>query len=118
MNKSLHKHIKDSATLLKVADEMDCALCMHGAVNKTGAATVTLVRGDMVIVVKGVPVDLCDNCGEEYVRPETAAELEALTDEAELDSVEFMQRKYMPAEPPPAQDAPQPQSQSAVEASA
>lgn len=115
MNKSLHKHIKDSATLLKVADEMDCALCMHGAVNKTGAATVTLVRGDMVIVVKGVPVDLCDNCGEEYVRPETAAELEALTDEAELDSVEFMQRKYMPAEQPPAQDA-QPQSQDAVEA--
>ena len=107
----MHKHISDSLSLLKVADEMDCALCMHGEVNKTGAAaTVTLVRGDMVIVVKGVPVDLCDNCGEEYVRPETAAELEALTDEAEQDGVEFMQRKYMPAEPPPAQDAP-PQSQ-------
>ena len=117
MNKSLHKHIRDSATLLKVADEMDCALCMHGAVNKTGAAaTVTLVRGDMVIVVKAVPVDLCDNCGEEYVRPETAAELEALTDEAEQDGVEFMQRKYMSAEPP-AQDAPS-QSQSASEARA
>lgn len=115
MNKSLHKHIKDSSTLLKVAEQMNCALCMHGEVNKTGgAATVTLVRGDMVIVVKGVPVDLCDNCGEEYVRPETAAELEALTDEADLDSVEFMQRKYMPIEPP-AQTA-QPQSQSVVEA--
>lgn len=115
MNRSLHKHIKDSATLLKVADEMPCALCMHGAVNKTGAAaTVTLVRGDMVIVVKGVPVDLCDNCGEEYVRPQTAAELEALTDEAEQNCVEFMQRKYIPAEPP-AQDAP-PQSQPASEA--
>lgn len=110
MNKSLHKHISDSSTLLKVADKMDCALCMHGAVNKIGAAaTVTLVRGDMVIVVKNVPVDLCDNCGEEYVRPETAAELEALTDEAEQDGVEFMQRKYMPAEQP-AQYAP-PQSQ-------
>lgn len=112
----MHKHIRDSATLLKVADEMPCVLCMHGVVGKTGgAATVTLVRGDMVIVVKGVPVDLCDNCGEEYVRPKTAAELEALTDEAEQDCVEFMQIKYMPAEPPPAQDAP-PQSQSADEA--
>ena len=66
-------------------------------------------RNGMVVVVKNVPVDLCDNCGEEYVRPETAAELEALTDEAEQDGVEFMQRKYMPAQDAPKQ--PQPTSE-------
>lgn len=43
-----------------------CVICRHGS-TRPGDATVTLQRGETVVVVKGVPADICENCGEYYL---------------------------------------------------
>ena len=45
---------------------MKCALCGHGNTH-SGDVTVTLQRGETVIIVKLVPAEVCDNCGEYYL---------------------------------------------------
>ena len=49
-----------------------CAICRHGH-TYDGTATVTLERGGLTLVVKGVPARTCDNSGEEYVDEQTTA---------------------------------------------
>lgn len=45
---------------------MRCVLCKHGD-TRPGTATVVLQRGETTVVVKDVPADICENCGEYYV---------------------------------------------------
>ena len=45
---------------------MKCVICKHGE-TRPGKTTVTLERGGATLVVKGVPAQVCDNCGEAYV---------------------------------------------------
>ncbi|MBF0633366.1 MAG: type II toxin-antitoxin system MqsA family antitoxin [Nitrospinae bacterium] len=45
---------------------MKCALCHHGQTN-SGNTTVTLQRGETTIILKDVPAEVCDNCGEYYL---------------------------------------------------
>lgn len=45
---------------------MKCVLCKTGA-TQPGTVTVTLERGQTVVVIKGVPADVCQNCGEYYL---------------------------------------------------
>jgi len=45
---------------------MTCILCRHGE-TAAGVVTVTLQRGDTTVILKGVPADVCDNCGEYYL---------------------------------------------------
>ena len=45
---------------------MRCVFCKQGDAHP-GEATVTLQRGETVVVVKGVPADICENCGEYYL---------------------------------------------------
>ncbi len=45
---------------------MRCVFCKQGDA-RPGEATVTLQRGETVVVVKGVPADICENCGEYYL---------------------------------------------------
>ena len=45
---------------------MKCALCHHGQTG-SGLTTVTLQRGETTIILKGVPAEVCDNCGEYYL---------------------------------------------------
>jgi len=45
---------------------MKCTICRHGE-TKPGAATVTLQRGATTVVIKDVPADVCENCGEYYL---------------------------------------------------
>ena len=42
---------------------------------KTGTATVTLERGDALIIFKKVPADVCDNCGAYFVGQQQSEEL-------------------------------------------
>ena len=58
---------------------MKCVICKHGE-TRAGHTTVTLERGDTVVVFKHVPAQVCDNCGEAYVSEEITAQL---LDEAE-----------------------------------
>ncbi len=45
---------------------MTCAICKLG-VSKPGSVTVTLQRGETTVILKQVPAEICDNCGEYYL---------------------------------------------------
>jgi YgiT-type zinc finger domain-containing protein len=45
---------------------MNCVLCKHGQ-TRPGQATVTLQRGETTVILKGVPAEICENCGEYYL---------------------------------------------------
>lgn len=45
---------------------MKCVLCKHGD-TRPGEATVTLERGGTTVILKGVPAEVCENCGEYYL---------------------------------------------------
>lgn len=53
---------------------MRCAICRHGD-TRPGRVTVTLQRRDTIVVVKDVPAEVCDNCGEYYLSEETTEHL-------------------------------------------
>ena len=53
---------------------MKCLICKHGEV-VDGAAVITLNRDATILVVKDVPAQVCNNCGEEYVTEEVTARL-------------------------------------------
>ncbi|MBI3031634.1 MAG: type II toxin-antitoxin system MqsA family antitoxin [Candidatus Rokubacteria bacterium] len=53
---------------------MKCVICKHGE-TRPGRATLTFTRDGTTLVVKGVPADICANCGEEYVDEATTARL-------------------------------------------
>ena len=44
---------------------MKCLACKHGTL-KAGRTTVTVDRDGTTIVIRNVPVDVCDTCGEDY----------------------------------------------------
>jgi len=45
---------------------MNCVICKRGT-TKAGLVTVTLERGDCLVILKQVPADVCENCGEYYL---------------------------------------------------
>lgn len=45
---------------------MNCVLCKHGQ-TRPGRGTVTLQRGETTVILKGVPAEICENCGEYYL---------------------------------------------------
>jgi len=53
---------------------MKCAICKHGE-TRPGKTTVTLQRNGMTLVIRNVPAEVCENCGEAYVDEATTREL-------------------------------------------
>jgi len=45
---------------------MKCVICKHGQTNP-GLVTVTLEREESIVIIKKVPAEVCDNCGEYYL---------------------------------------------------
>ena len=60
---------------------MKCVICKNGE-TREGTATVTLERGPTTVVIKGVPADVCENCGEHYLSEGISAEALSLAEEA------------------------------------
>jgi YgiT-type zinc finger domain-containing protein len=52
-------------------ETMICPICKTGHLT-AGKTTVTLSRGNTIVVLKEVPADVCDNCGEYYLTESTA----------------------------------------------
>lgn len=42
---------------------MKCVICKTGE-TRSGTTTVTLSRGETTVVIKNVPAEVCDTCGE------------------------------------------------------
>lgn len=51
---------------------MKCVLCKQGE-TRHGKTTVTLQRDETTVILKGVPADVCANCGEYYLSDEVTS---------------------------------------------
>ncbi len=54
---------------------MTCLICKNGTA-RPSHTTVMLQRGDCTVIFKGVPADVCENCGEFYLDESVTRELE------------------------------------------
>jgi len=66
---------------------MRCILCKQGN-TKSGMVTVTLQRGDTIVIIKGVPAQVCENCGEYYLNDEITERVLSMAEEAVKKNVE------------------------------
>ena len=53
---------------------MKCVLCKHGE-TRPGKVTVSLQRGETTVIVKDVPAEVCENCGEYYLSESVTEQL-------------------------------------------
>lgn len=51
---------------------MKCVICRHGE-TAPGTTTAHFEQDGMLFVMRGVPAEVCANCGEAYVSSEAAA---------------------------------------------
>jgi YgiT-type zinc finger domain-containing protein len=74
---------------------MKCVICKHGE-TQSGHTTVTLERGQTLLVFKNVPAQVCANCGEAYVSQEVTAQLLEEAEEAVRAHVQVDVRELAP----------------------
>ncbi|MEH1940281.1 MAG: type II toxin-antitoxin system MqsA family antitoxin [Nostoc sp.] len=72
---------------------MRCVICRHGE-TKPGLVTVTLERDECIIVLKKVPAEICDNCGEYYLSDAVTEQVlekaeSAINNGAELEIIRY-----------------------------
>ncbi len=72
---------------------MKCVLCRQGDTGP-GEVTVTLQRGETTVLIKAVPAEVCENCGEYYLSEEitdrvTARAEQAVAHGAEVEILRF-----------------------------
>ncbi len=60
---------------------MNCVICKTGT-TAAGTVTVTLERNDSVVVIKDVPAQVCDDCGEYYLDEAVTKRIYALAEVA------------------------------------
>jgi YgiT-type zinc finger domain-containing protein len=60
---------------------MRCVLCKQGE-TRPGNVTVTLQRGETTVIIKGVPAEVCENCGEYYLAEEVTEKVLSMAEEA------------------------------------
>jgi YgiT-type zinc finger domain-containing protein len=75
---------------------MNCVVCKLGE-TRPGFTTVTLERDAAALVVRKVPAQICDNCGEAYVSAEVTRTLLQSAREALRAGVEVDIREFVPA---------------------
>ena len=75
---------------------MNCALCKTG-IMKSGNATVTLMRGESTIIIKGVPALVCDDCGEYWLDMDTSNAVFRIAEEAVKNGTEIEVRRFIAA---------------------
>jgi len=49
---------------------MKCIFCRHGQ-TQLGTVTITLDRDNCIVVIRHVPAEICENCGEYYLDEKT-----------------------------------------------
>lgn len=69
---------------------MKCALCRTGE-TKPGKTTETYEIGGTVVVVRGVPAEMCQQCGETYTDEATTRQLERIVEESRRAGVVVIQ---------------------------
>jgi YgiT-type zinc finger domain-containing protein len=49
---------------------------------RPGKVTVTLQRGETTVIIKGVPAEVCENCGEYYLEENISEQVLCMAEEA------------------------------------
>jgi YgiT-type zinc finger domain-containing protein len=75
---------------------VNCVICRNGETRRAGI-TVSLDRSGTTIVIRSVPAEVCENCGEEYVDEATTAQLLRTADAAAQAGVQVEVRDYLAA---------------------
>jgi YgiT-type zinc finger domain-containing protein len=73
---------------------MKCTICKASETIR-GTVTVTLERESVTLIIKDVPAQICNNCGEEYVDEKISAKLLLLAEEAVKAGVQVDIRKFV-----------------------
>lgn len=66
---------------------MKCVICRTGETH-SGKTTVTLQRRQTVVVIRDVPAEICEDCGEYYLDDATANRVYADAEQSVLRHVE------------------------------
>ncbi len=82
--------------LQKEDAQMICVICKNGE-TQSGKVTVTLEREETTLVIKGIPAQVCVNCGEEYVDEETTSRLLKTAEDAARAGVQVDVRQFAAA---------------------
>ena len=72
---------------------MNCVICKTGEF-APGHATVTLEREGAIVIVKGAPAQVCQQCGEYYLDEETSNRLFAQAERALEGNAELEVLRY------------------------
>ena len=72
---------------------MKCVICKTGQTHP-GTATVTLQRDNTVAIIRDVPADVCEDCGEYYLSEPVARRVYADSDKTVQRHVEVEIQRY------------------------
>lgn len=72
---------------------MVCVICKNGE-TVPGETIYTGMEGETIVVVKGVPANVCDNCGEAYISSETTARLFETVNDSANENAEVVVMTY------------------------
>ncbi len=72
---------------------MNCAICRNGETEE-GKTTIVLERGDTTLVFKHVPVQVCENCGEQYLSSTVNSDLLSRANDAIRRGVDFEMLRF------------------------
>jgi YgiT-type zinc finger domain-containing protein len=72
---------------------MKCVICKTGQTHP-GTTTVTLQRDKTVVVIRDVPAEICDDCGEYYLSEPIASRVYADADSTVQRRVEVEIQRY------------------------
>jgi len=75
---------------------MKCVVCKVGTTQQ-GRTTITLERDNMTLVFKGVPAQICNNCGEAYTDEDITKQVLLKAEEAALSGVQVDIREFAAA---------------------
>jgi len=75
---------------------MICPICKCGQ-TKPGFTSVTLERDAMTLLVKQVPAEICENCGEEFIDEAASIQLLSTAEAAMRDGVQVELRQFAAA---------------------
>jgi len=72
---------------------MKCVICKQGE-TAAGQVTVALERGATTVIVKGVPAEVCENCGEYYLDESVTGAVLQLGEQAVIQGAEVEIVRY------------------------
>ncbi|RKY22932.1 MAG: hypothetical protein DRP62_06925 [Planctomycetota bacterium] len=72
---------------------MKCVICKQGQTH-SGMTSVILERGKTTVVIKDVPAEVCENCGEYYLSEEVTEKVQELAEQAVRHGVEIEVLRY------------------------